>query len=160
MISLSLVGDLSHPSHPLDGLSSRPFSSIKARTPRLLWAGKAWYRFNCLFAEYIFNMLFSLVICLLFAPTILRLMNWIRNYKEARGLGLFIVLTPFSEEDAWWLPLRPLFAWVQNLPFDLGSWYVYSEFGWGLVDGRKTTLRLGENFVLCSPTAIRIVTCT
>ncbi|KAG9958609.1 putative cytochrome P450, partial [Aureobasidium melanogenum] len=104
-------------------------------------------------------MLLGLVICLLFAPIILRLIHWINNYKEARGLGLPIVLTPFTEEDAWWLPLRPLFAWVQILPLGLGSWYVYSEFGWGLVDGRKTTTRLGENFVLCSPTSIRIVTC-
>ncbi|KAG9910993.1 putative cytochrome P450, partial [Aureobasidium melanogenum] len=104
-------------------------------------------------------MLLVLITCLLSAPIILRLIHWINNYKEARGLGLPIVLTPFTEEDAWWLPLRPLFAWVQNLPLGLGSWYVYSEFGWGLVDGRKTTTRLGENFVLCSPTAIRIVTC-
>ncbi|KAK5999442.1 hypothetical protein QM012_005443 [Aureobasidium pullulans] len=104
-------------------------------------------------------MLLGLFICLLFAPIILRLIQWINNYKEARAFGLPIVLTPFTEEDAWWLPLRPLFAWVQNLPFGLGSWYVYSEFGWGLVDGRKTTTRLGENFVLCAPTSIRIVTC-
>ncbi|KAH0365402.1 putative cytochrome P450, partial [Aureobasidium melanogenum] len=104
-------------------------------------------------------MLLGLSIGLLFIPIVIRLVRWFNNYKEALGLGLPIVLTPFSEEDAWWLPLRPFFAWVQNLPFGLGSWYVYSEFGWGLVDGRKTTMRLGENFVLCSPTAIRIVIC-
>ncbi|KAG9589469.1 putative cytochrome P450, partial [Aureobasidium melanogenum] len=103
-------------------------------------------------------MLLGLVICLLFAPIILRLIHWINNYKEARGFGLPIVLIPVSYEDAWWLPLRPLFAWVQNLPFGLGNWYVYTEMGWPTVDGRRTSMRLGENFVLCSPTAIQIVT--
>lgn len=104
-------------------------------------------------------MLLGLVICLLFAPIILRLVRWFDNYKEARGLGLPIVLLPVSFEDAWWLPLRPFFAWVQNLPFGIGNWYVYSEFGWPTIDGRKTSTRLGENFVLCSPTTIQIVTC-
>lgn len=104
-------------------------------------------------------MLLGLFICFLLAPIVLRLVRWFNNYREALGLGLPIVLTPFSEEDAWWLPLRPLFAWVQNLPFGLGSWYLYSEFGWSLVDGRKTTTRIGENFVLCSPNSIQIITC-
>lgn len=104
-------------------------------------------------------MLFSLIILLLSAPTVLRLVGWFHTYKEAQLLGLPIVLIPVSYEDAWWLPLRPLFAWVQNLPLRLGSWYVYTEMGWPTVDGRNTSMRLGENFVLCSPTAIQLVTC-
>lgn len=110
-------------------------------------------------ARYASNMLLGLIICLLFAPIILRLIKWISNYKEAQLLGLPIVIIPVSYEDAWWLPLRPLFAWVQDLPFGLGSWYVYTEMGWPTVDGRKTSTMLGESFVLCSPTAIQIVTC-
>lgn len=104
-------------------------------------------------------MLFSLVVFLLSTPIALRLIRWINNYKEAQLLGLPIVLIPVSYEDAWWLPLRPLFAWVQDLPLGLGSWYVYTEMGWPTVDGRKTSTRLGENFVLCSPTAIQLITC-
>lgn len=88
----------------------------------------------------------------------LRLVGWARKYTEARKFGIPIVLIPVSFEDAWWMPLRPLFAWVENLPFGLGSWYVYTEMGWTTVDGRRTTMRLGENFVLCSPTRNVIVT--
>lgn len=89
----------------------------------------------------------------------LRLINWVRKYREARKFNIPIVLIPVSFEDVWWMPLRPLFAWVDRLPFGLGSWYVYTEMGWTTVDGCRTTTRLGENFVLCSPTRNVIVTC-
>lgn len=91
--------------------------------------------------------------------TILRCYNLSRNYISARRYGLPIILLPFSFEDAWWIPLRPLFSWVQRLPFGLGGWYVYTEMGWPTVDGNRTSLRLGENFVLCSPSGSQIVTC-
>ncbi|KJZ76390.1 hypothetical protein HIM_04119 [Hirsutella minnesotensis 3608] len=104
-------------------------------------------------------MLFFAVTFPFLAFSALRLVNWARKYLEARRLGLPIVLIPVSFEDGWWLPLRPLFAWVERLPYGLGSWYVYTEMGWPTVDGRETSARLGENFILCSPTRNQIVTC-
>lgn len=82
-----------------------------------------------------------------------------RNYLSARRFGLPIILIPFSFEDAWWIPIRPFFSWIELLPFGLGEWYVYTEMGWPTVDGNRTSLRLGENFVLCSPSSNQIVTC-
>lgn len=101
-------------------------------------------------------------IYLLLAPLTLfatfRVCHWVNNYIAACRFGLPIILIPVSFEDAWWIPLRPLFFWVERLPFGLGSWYVYTEMGWPTVDGNRTTLRLGETFVLCSPFSNQIVT--
>lgn len=103
--------------------------------------------------------IFYLLVAPLAIFNALRLTGWISKYTEARKFDIPIVLIPVSFEDAWWVPLRPLFSWVEKLPFGLGSWYVYTEMGWTTVDGRRTTMRLGENFVLCSPTRNVIVTC-
>ncbi|EED22961.1 cytochrome P450, putative [Talaromyces stipitatus ATCC 10500] len=90
---------------------------------------------------------------------IFRTYNLIKNYNDARQYGLPIILIPVSFEDTWWMILRPLFSWVEHLPLGLGNWYVYTEMGWPTVDGDRTTKRLGENFVLCSPTSNQIITC-
>ncbi|KAF2873870.1 putative cytochrome P450 [Massariosphaeria phaeospora] len=82
----------------------------------------------------------------------------ILNYLAARKFGVPIIVLPVSFEDLWWMPLRPLFAWVEKLPFGLGDWYVYTTMGWGHEDGHKTTGRLGETFVLCSPSVNQVVT--
>ncbi|KAE8555854.1 hypothetical protein EYB25_000552 [Talaromyces marneffei] len=89
----------------------------------------------------------------------IRTYNLIKNYNDARKYGLPIILLPVSFEDAWWMIFRPLFAWVERLPLRLGNWYVYTEMGWPTVDGDRTTKRLGENFVLCSPVSNHIITC-
>lgn len=88
-----------------------------------------------------------------------RTYNLIKNYIDARKYGLPIILLPVSFEDVWWMIIRPLFAWVERLPLGLGDWYVYTEMGWPTVDGDRTTKRLGENFVLCSPYSNHIITC-
>ena len=81
------------------------------------------------------------------------------NYQIAQAFGLPIIILPVSFEEAWWMPLRPLFAWVESLPFGLGNWYIYTTIGWPTEDGDRTSKRLGENFVLCSPASNIIVTC-
>ncbi|PGH11916.1 hypothetical protein AJ79_04608 [Helicocarpus griseus UAMH5409] len=91
--------------------------------------------------------------------TIYRIYNLIKHYVAARKLGLPIILLPVSFEDVWWMPLRPLFSWVEHLPFGLGSWYAYTELGWPTIDGYRTPQRLGETFILCSPFGIQINTC-
>ena len=100
---------------------------------------------------------------LLCAPILLfiasRAYRLIRNYSIARRFGLPIIIIPVSFEDAWWIPLKPLFSWVEKLPFGLGSWYVYTEMGWPTVDENRTTMRLGENFVLVSPSSNQMVSC-
>lgn len=88
-----------------------------------------------------------------------RTYNLVKNYTDARKYGLPIILLPVSFEDVWWMIIRPLFAWVEHLPLGLGNWYVYTEMGWPTVDGDRTTKRLGENFVLCSPYSNHIITC-
>lgn len=87
-----------------------------------------------------------------------RLFRLLKNYNEARKLNLPLIIIPVSFEDLWWLPLRPLFAWVERLPFGLGSWYLYTELGWPMTDGNRTVSRLGENFVLVAPTHNQIIT--
>jgi cytochrome P450 len=82
-----------------------------------------------------------------------------QNYLAARAFGLPIIVLPVSFEDAWWMPLRPLFKWVEKLPFGLGYWYIYTEMGWPTIDGMRTVNRLGENFVLVSPYGNQIITC-
>ncbi|KAJ4295070.1 hypothetical protein N0V90_007078 [Kalmusia sp. IMI 367209] len=81
------------------------------------------------------------------------------NYRAAQDFGLPIIILPVSFEEAWWMPLRPLFSWVERLPFCLGDWYIYTNMGWPTEDGSRTSKRLGENFVLCSPASNIIATC-
>ncbi|KAF2187983.1 putative cytochrome P450 [Zopfia rhizophila CBS 207.26] len=105
------------------------------------------------------NMLIYLALAPLALFAAVRCYHLARNYMAARKFGLPIIPLPVSFEDAWWVPLRPLFSWVERLPFGLGSWYVYTEMGWPTVDGNRTVSRLGENFILCSPQSNVIVTC-
>ncbi|KAF2252133.1 putative cytochrome P450 [Trematosphaeria pertusa] len=88
-----------------------------------------------------------------------RACNLLRNYLAARRYSVPIILLPVSFEDAWWIPLRPLFSWVERLPFNLGSWYIFTTMGWPTEDEYRTVSRLGETFVLCSPTRNTIATC-
>jgi cytochrome P450 len=90
---------------------------------------------------------------------ILRTSRLIKNYITARAFNLPIVLLPVSFEDAWWILLRPLFFWVEQLPFGLGHWYLYTDIGWPMIDGIDTIDQLGqESFVLVSPSRNQIVT--
>jgi cytochrome P450 len=90
---------------------------------------------------------------------VFRTFKLIKNFVTARAYNLPIVLLPVSFEDAWWMLLRPLFPWVEHLPFGLGHWYFYTDIGWPMIDGKDTISRLGgETFVLVSPTRNQIVT--
>ncbi len=92
------------------------------------------------------------------AFTVYRSYRLLVNYIGARRLKLPIVLLPISFEDAWFAPLRPLFAWVERLPCGLGNWYLYTDIGWPMVDGGRSVSRLGESFVLVTPTRNQIIT--
>jgi cytochrome P450 len=103
-----------------------------------------------------------MIFYLAFAPVVVftfyRTFHLAKNYIAARKLGLPIILLPVSSEDIWWIPLRPFFSFVQKLPFGLGTWYIYTELGWPMVDSNRTILKLGENFVLCSPACNMLAT--
>lgn len=88
----------------------------------------------------------------------IRITNWIRNYLQARTYGLPILLLPVSFNEPLWMPFRPLFAWVESLPFGLGNWYLYTTMGWPTEDGARSVHLYGENFVLCSPVDVVVVT--
>ena len=89
----------------------------------------------------------------------IRITKWIRNYIQARTYGLPILLLPVSFNEPLWMLFRPLFAWVQHLPFGLGNWYLYTNMGWPTEDGARSLHLYGENFVLCSPVDVVVVTC-
>ena len=89
--------------------------------------------------------------------TVYRLVQWTRHYLAARKYNVPIILIPVAFNDLGWLPLRPLFSWVEKLPFGLGSWYLYTGMGRPVIDGHATTARLGETFLLCSPAGNQIV---
>ncbi|KAF2731034.1 putative cytochrome P450 [Polyplosphaeria fusca] len=90
---------------------------------------------------------------------VVRTYNWIHYYFQARKYDVPIIFVPVSFEELWWIVVRPLFSWVQHLPFGLGSWYLYTEMGFPQPDANRTFLRLNtENFILCSPKGNVIVT--
>ena len=82
----------------------------------------------------------------------------IRNYITARRYNLPLIILPASFEDPIWGLLRPLFGWVEHLPFGMGDWYHYTDVGWPMTDGIKTISRLGESFVLVTPTRNQVIT--
>ena len=104
-----------------------------------------------------------MVVYLIFSPAVLwflhRAYKLFTNYQAARSFGIPIIVLPVSFEEVWWMPLRPLFSWVQRLPFGLGDWYIYTNMGWPTEDRARTSNRLGENFVLCSPDSNIVATC-
>ena len=99
---------------------------------------------------------------LFFAPltflVLFRSYNLLKNYIAARRLNLPLIVLPTSFEDPLWMLVRPLFRWVQHLPSGLGNWYLYTDFGWPMEDGVNTVSRLGETFVLVTPTRNEIIT--
>lgn len=103
-----------------------------------------------------------MMLYLLFIPftlfLLIRTLHFVQNYIAARRLKLPIICLPVSFEDPWWLLIKPLFTWLPSLPFGLGDWYLYTDFGWPMIDGAKTTAKLGETFVLVSPGRNQICT--
>lgn len=56
-----------------------------------------------------------------------RLQRLCKNYIAARSLGLPIILLPVSFEEPLWGALKPLFPWIESLPFGLGRWCFYTD---------------------------------
>ncbi|KAJ9611646.1 hypothetical protein H2200_004830 [Cladophialophora chaetospira] len=84
--------------------------------------------------------------------------NLLKNYIIARSLKLPLIVLPASFDDPLWMLCRPLFWWVEYLPLGLGDWYAYTDLGWPIPDGLKTVSKLGETFVLVTPTRNQICT--
>ena len=105
------------------------------------------------------TMILPLIVLAVVLLTTWRIVRWTSNYLEARSYGLPIILLPVSFNEPLWMVFRPLFAWVEYLPFGLGNWYLYTTMGWPTEDGTRSVELYGESFVLCSPVDNIISTC-
>ena len=103
-------------------------------------------------------MLYLLLLTPLVTVVVYRCCRLLLNYREARSFKVPIIVLPFSFEDPIWILVRPLFSWIEKLPFGFGNWYRYTDIGWPAIDGVETTSMLGETFVLVSPRRSQIVT--
>ncbi|KAF3031772.1 hypothetical protein E8E12_002080 [Didymella heteroderae] len=104
-------------------------------------------------------MIFLLIALTVGLFTALRIYGWTRNYIKACSYGLPIIVLPVSFNEPLWMLFRPLFTWVEYLPFGLGNWYLYTTMGWPTEDNARSVSLYGENFILCSPVDNTIVTC-
>lgn len=96
--------------------------------------------------------LLAIPICFIFLR---RTYNLVRNYIEARKLGLPIVIIPLSWQDREWLLVRHLFKWIDYIPL-FGYWYKYSQIGWPIHHRYKPHEKYGDAFTIVSPTALLI----
>lgn len=99
----------------------------------------------------------TVLISIISAYFIYRFLNFIRNYLEARRIGLPILLSPVSWQDPLWPLIGPQLEPLKNLP--LCGWITYSSIGWTLHDRYKTHERLGPVFAIVSPRKTDIFVC-
>ncbi|KAJ9646064.1 hypothetical protein H2204_000726 [Knufia peltigerae] len=104
------------------------------------------------------NILF-LVPRLLFIPIFLvilkRTYSLVRNYIQARKLGIPIIVIPLSWQDREWLLFRPFFKWIDSVPV-LGYWYKYSELGWTMHHRYRPHQKYGDAFAIVSPSSVLV----
>ncbi|KAK5073826.1 hypothetical protein LTR64_007034 [Lithohypha guttulata] len=81
-----------------------------------------------------------------------RVLALIRNYLEARRLGLPIIVVPLCWQDTLWALFGGQFEIIERLPFGLGSWYKYSLLGWNVKDCAFTIVSPLRNEVVISDT--------
>ncbi|KIW18639.1 hypothetical protein PV08_02928 [Exophiala spinifera] len=79
----------------------------------------------------------------------------VRNYIEARKLGIPILVIPVSWHDREWLLVRHLFKWIDSIPV-LGYWYRYSYIGWPLRLRFKPHEKYGDAFAIVAPNGVLI----
>ena len=81
------------------------------------------------------------------------------NYVGAIRIGLPIVIVPTNWQDPLWIVFGKKLAWLQSLPFGLGSWYHYSFLGWNLNDRYTTHELLGGAFTMVTSNKNEIYIC-
>ena len=92
---------------------------------------------------------------LLFLPltwVISSFLSLYRNYRRAARLGLPRAVAPVSPDNPLWIAfqtgLSPIF---QLIPGTKTGWLRYCRLGWEFHDRYKTTMRLGDAWVLVTP---------
>jgi hypothetical protein len=62
------------------------------------------------------------------------------NYKQARRIGLPIIITPINAMNpVWFLTQKWLVPLLQRLPFGLGNFVNYSTLAWNYRDKHSLT---------------------
>ncbi|PSR88502.1 cytochrome P450 [Coniella lustricola] len=77
-----------------------------------------------------------------------------KSYREARAIGLPIIVSPTTTMSPLWLVvyrLTPILWICEQLPNGIGRWARYSRMGWQYEDKDAAHRELGPAFVLCTP---------
>jgi cytochrome P450 len=74
------------------------------------------------------------------------------NYKQARRIGLPIIITPINAMNpVWFLTQKWLVPLLQRLPFGLGNFVNYSTLAWNYRDKHSLHDQLGDAFTIVGP---------
>ncbi|THV49226.1 hypothetical protein BGAL_0205g00030 [Botrytis galanthina] len=75
------------------------------------------------------------------------------NYKDASALGLPRVISPITPDNPLWIALQTIFKTaVRQFPFGAVSFTRHTRLGWEFHDRFHTHVRLGDAWVLVTPT--------
>ncbi|KIX96695.1 uncharacterized protein Z520_07414 [Fonsecaea multimorphosa CBS 102226] len=78
------------------------------------------------------------------------------NYRQARRLGIPVVVIPFSWQDDWWILLYPYFRYLRHLPV-IGYMFVFSYHSWAQDERYRPHQTYGDVFIVVSPEKNEIV---
>ncbi|KAK7890212.1 hypothetical protein LTR67_008097 [Exophiala xenobiotica] len=93
----------------------------------------------------------TLILLPLVGLTAFRSWGLLRNYLEARKLGIPIVITPVSWHDTVWGLFADRFRWIRNFPFSW--WYEISLFSFAQRQRHLPHQKYGDVYVVVSPRA-------
>ncbi len=78
--------------------------------------------------------------------------NLARNYREARKLGLPIIIVPISPENPIWMLLaRHIVPFLQWVPFGNGYFTRFCHIGWEYDEKTRAHIELGDAFMFSTP---------
>lgn len=78
--------------------------------------------------------------------------RFVRNYREAKKMGLPILICPVNPASPLWLCCKDfLTPTLRRLPWGLGAWAGRAEVGWTFFEKYSIHAKHGEVFVIVSP---------
>lgn len=103
---------------------------------------------------------------LIFAFSILSWLTWnviclLRSYRLALSIGLPMVVLPVNPFSIVWILFSRRFfpatiPILKSLPWGLGSWAEYSNFGWTFQAGYAVHQKYGDAFLVVSPGMVEL----
>jgi hypothetical protein len=76
----------------------------------------------------------------------------LRNYLEARAIGIPVRVIPISPMNPFWVLLdRKILYYVRLLPFSKNSFTRYNWRGWEIEDRYQSHQEMGDIWVLVTP---------